>query len=152
MHATAQRRKKVKEAIIVGLFGAIIWNLLGYVAYLFRFTSIGPVIYAKPFLSAEWEKQPLGHLAGIGVFSIFSILFALFYVFFFSKYSQPWIGIAFGVVLWSLFFLLIGPMFALIKPVAQFDVNTIVTQLSLYILYGLFVGYSLSVEFSGQEI
>ena len=59
-----------------------------------------------------------------------------------------WAGIVYGAVLWAVVFYLFNPMFPDVQTVAELKRETIVTTLCIYLLYGLFVGYSISFEYN----
>jgi uncharacterized membrane protein YagU involved in acid resistance len=62
-----------------------------------------------------------------------------------------WVGIAYGIALFLLVFLVLNPIFPGIKPFWDLSKNTLVTSLCFYILFGVFVGYSISFEESERK-
>lgn len=136
----------VSRVVMIGLFGGLFWSLLGYIAYIFNFTEMGPALILEPWIDAEWKNSPLGNFIGIAIISLASILIALLYNAMFSKFDKLWIGITFGLALWGLVFYLLNPIFPNLKPVTELDPNTIITTICLYILYGVFIGYSISYD------
>lgn len=144
-------RKKLQTAVITGVAASFFWGWIAYAAYYFNLSDIGPSVIAKPFVSSELLNRPSGHIAGILIASVISILFSLFYVIFFLRFKTFWAGIIYGILLWWLFFYMIGPGLGMTKPITKLDANTISTGIALFMLYGLFVGYSLSAEFNGEE-
>ncbi|OKO91179.1 hypothetical protein BRO54_2880 [Geobacillus proteiniphilus] len=77
---------------------------------------------------------------------IISIAAALLYYALLRNICGMWAGILYGAALWMIVFYLFNPLFPNVQPVADLEINTIVTTLCLYILYGVFVGYSISFE------
>ncbi|RKD25562.1 hypothetical protein BEP19_01050 [Ammoniphilus oxalaticus] len=147
-----QQFEKMKKALVVGAVGGLFWSLLGYAFYSMNFTKLGPAVVVSPFFVSKAADKPLAQFTGMAVITALSIGFALLYVYLFSKYYTPWIGIASGVVLFALFFYALNPLFQWTKkPLHQIGMNTFSTTLSLFLLYGLFVGFSLSAEFSSKE-
>jgi hypothetical protein len=63
-----------------------------------------------------------------------------------------WVGIVFGAALWGLVFFILNPMFPNLQTVFELPRNTIVTTACLYILYGVFVGYSISFDYNELNI
>ena len=57
-----------------------------------------------------------------------------------------WGGILYGVVLWLIVFYGVNPLLPNLESVSHLERNTIITTLCLYILYGVFIGYSISFE------
>ncbi|MFV9510809.1 YqhR family membrane protein [Tepidibacillus sp. LV47] len=145
------KQKKRRMAIQIGLAAGMIWGLLSLAAYYLQFTDVGPSIYAKPILKPEYVLKWQGHFIGLGFFIIYTLLFSFFYAQFLIKYASPFVGIGYGFFLWVFVFYVLNPIFHLTKPVRELGLNTNSVMLSLYILTGLFIGYSLSSEFNNLE-
>jgi hypothetical protein len=146
------KRHKITAALQTGAIGGAFWSLMGYIAYFINFSSVGPSIFIRPFVTKAFADRPLAQFMGIGAAMIFGIVFALLYAFTLSRFYQPWLGIGCGAALFVLFYYVIAPMFSITtKPLHHLGSNTFSTQLSLFILFGLFVGFSLSAEFSSKE-
>jgi uncharacterized membrane protein YagU involved in acid resistance len=77
---------------------------------------------------------------------VISIAAALLYYALLRKIRGMWPGILYGAALWVVIFYLFNPLFPNVQPVADLNMNTVITTLCLYILYGVFVGYSISFE------
>ncbi|HJV45017.1 MAG TPA: YqhR family membrane protein [Bacillota bacterium] len=145
------KAKKIRSAVSVGASGGLFWSFVCYLLHFLNFTSIGPSVLIQPFWDGMGHR-PLAHILGMGVAAILGILFAVIYVFTMSKFYQPFIGVAYGIVLFAIFFYLFNPIFSLTnKPIHQMGINTFATMLCLFVLFGLFIGFSLSVEFSSKE-
>lgn len=132
---------------LIGFFGGLIWSILGYLAFYFNFTRVGPALALMPWALGDWKNGWLGQLVGIGVIAVLSIAAAFLYRLVFAKINKTWPGLLFGLVLWLMVFGLFNPMFPGLKPLTQLDLNTIITNICLYLLYGLFIGYSVSYEY-----
>lgn len=146
------RTKKIKTAILIGVVGGIFWAAMNYVLYFMNFTFISPSVFIKPFILSNGTDRPMIQLMGIGVAAILSIGFALAYVFTLSRFYSPWIGIGAGTALFGIFYYILSPLLNLTeKPIHQIGMNTFATELCLFILYGLFIGFSLSSEFSSKK-
>ncbi|MHC0035948.1 YqhR family membrane protein [Pseudoneobacillus sp. C159] len=134
--------------VITGLFGGIFWSAIAYLAYLFHFTKIRPNVILEPWALGAWKNGWLGTVISIVIIGLLSIVAALIYYFVFRKFTQLYIGIGFGIVLFLLVFWVLNPMFPGIEPLKDLGRNTIITSLCFYILYGVFVGYSISYEYN----
>ncbi|MDQ0256268.1 hypothetical protein J2S74_003686 [Evansella vedderi] len=132
---------------LIGFFGGLIWSIIGYIAFYFNFTRVGPALALMPWALGDWKNGWLGQLVGIGLIAIISIGAAFLYRLIFAKINHTWPGLLFGAGLWMGVFWLFNPMFPGLKPLTQLDLNTIITNLCLYLLYGLFIGYSVSYEY-----
>ncbi|OEF95503.1 hypothetical protein BHF71_04740 [Vulcanibacillus modesticaldus] len=135
----------------IGLSAGVIWGLLSLLAYYLQFTDIGPSIYAKPFLNPDYVLKWQGHFIGVVFFIVYSVIATFIYTKFLVKFKGPWAGIIYGIILWGIVFFLLNPLLKLTKPVKELGLNTNSVMISLYILTGLFIGYSISVEFNTED-
>lgn len=142
-----ERRRSFFERIMVtGFIGGILWSFMGWLAAVFHFTEIGPTILLQPFVSAGWRDGYPGVLLSIFLIGIISVFTALLYYLFFKKVKSMWGGAGYGIILWILVFYAFAALFPVVKGASEFTQDTIVTTLCLYILYGVFIGYSISFE------
>lgn len=132
--------------IITGLFGGIFWSALAYLAYIFNFTEIRPNVILEPWALGKWKEQWLGTVISIIAIGLFSVGAALVYYAAMRKINSIWAGAAFGIALFLLVFYVLNPIFPGIKPFWDLSRNTLITSACFYILYGVFVGYSISYE------
>lgn len=141
------------KCVWIGFWGGLIVSTFGYFGYLLNFTSFGPALVLSPLSS---DTAPSGQIAGIFIISVLSIFVALVYKWVLAKLYSMWIGVLYGAAIWCIIFFLARPIFPHLKPVGEWDENTFVTIVCLYILYGLFIGYSICFEYNelntpGQE-
>lgn len=134
------------KVAVIGFFGGLFWSLLGYVAYVFKFTELSPNLVLTPWVFGNWKNGVLGNFIGIFIIALLSIGAAYLYSFTLKKINKMWPGILLGLLLWALVFYVLNPVFPGLKSVAELDRNTIITTICLYLLYGVFVGYSISFE------
>lgn len=134
------------KAIVIGFVGGVFWSLMGYVTYLFSFSEIHPNTILQPWAFGNWKDRWPGLIVSVLIIGIISIGVALLYYVFLKKFKSIWFGIVYGAVLWAFVFLLLNPLFPSMKTIGELTSNTIITTICLYILYGIFVGYSISFE------
>lgn len=132
--------------VITGLFGGILWSSLAYLAYIFNFTEIRPNVILEPWALGKWKDEWLGTVISIMAIGLFSIGAALVYYAVMRKINSIWAGAAFGLGLFLAVFYVLNPIFPGIKPFWDLSKNTLITSACVYILYGVFVGYSISYE------
>ncbi len=132
----------------IGFFGGLIWSIVGYIAFFFNFIRVGPALVLMPWALGDWKNGFIGQMVGIVVISILSIVVAFLYRFILARFNSIWPGVAYGFLLWLFVFYLLNPIFPGLKPLVNLDLNTIITGICLYILYGVFIGYSISYEYS----
>ena len=132
--------------ILTGFIGGLVLGALAYLAYIFDFTAISPKVILEPWAIGDWKNGWLGTVISIILIGGISILVALIYYALLRKFNNIWAGIVYGLVLFLLVFFILNPIFPGIPPFHKLKVNTLVTTLCLYVLYGLFIGYSISYE------
>ncbi|WP_458412535.1 YqhR family membrane protein [Schinkia sp. CFF1] len=136
----------MSKVIMIGFLGGVFWSLIGYIAYYFNFTKLGPSLILQPWTIGAWKYGTIGQWIGIILIGLFSIGAALIYNVFLKNTQKIWPGMLFGIALWLLVFYVLNPIFPNLESVREFGRNTIITTLCLYILYGVFVGYSISYD------
>lgn len=136
----------IPMAIITGLFGGLFWSALAYLAYAFHMTDIPPNIILEPWALGDWKKGWLGMAVSIIVIGCLAIIPALIYYAAFRNFKSIWAGAGYGVVLFLLVFIVLNPMFPGIDPFGELKRNTVITSVCFYILFGVFIGYSISYE------
>lgn len=133
-------QRKIIAAIKIGFWGALIWGGIGYLVYWFNLVKLSPSHISRLFLKSNLIFQWQGIITSFAMLICISILLSLIYVFLFSHIYTPWIGIILGGFVW---YIMLGWR--------KLDMITISSTASLFILYGAFIGYSLSMEFSSLE-
>ncbi|QKS70948.1 hypothetical protein FLK61_29950 [Paenalkalicoccus suaedae] len=132
---------------LIGLFGGLFFSLLGYAAYYFHFTEVGPGLTISMWMSEEFEPTALGEWISVFLNGILGIGAAFLYRVLFIRFKGPTAGVFYGVILWVIIFQFISPLFPAIKGILSMSFHSIVTTLCLYIVFGLFVGYSVSFDY-----
>jgi hypothetical protein len=136
----------IAMVVTIGFVGGILWSLIGYIAYVFHFTEIRPNVIIEPWTIGAWKEEWLGTLISIILIGLVSIVAAIIYYLTLRKYKSMFVGIGFGLLLFCLVFFVLNPIFPGIRPFTQLPRLTVITSVCLYILYGVFVGYSISYE------
>ncbi|MBM7552322.1 YqhR family membrane protein [Thalassobacillus pellis] len=146
-----QREKPVSvfnKALFTGFVGGVLWSTFGAVAYYFNFTEVSAASFLfRSFWQTEWTSSLLGEVLAIFGVGIISIGVALLYFSLFKKMNGLMPAVLFGVVLWGLVFYLLNPIFPAVPFLTDLSSDTIVTTICLFVLYGAFVGYSISYEY-----
>jgi len=138
-------------ALQIGIFAGLIWGAVRAGAAYFKFTKIPASFMAKPFVAASYVQSSVGFWMGWLTFILFSIIAALLYAALFRKVRGYWAGLVYGTAWWALIVLLVGPATGMMKWIYRYDWNTIITDFCLYIVWGLFIGYSISFEFTDER-
>jgi len=145
----SQREKPLSflaMVMTIGFVGGLLWSSLAYLAYVFHFTEIRPNVIIEPWTIGAWKEEWLGTVISIILIGIISIGAAILYYISLRKFNNMYVGIGYGVVLFFLVFFVLNPIFPGINPFTELKRMTIMTSVCIYILYGVFVGYSISYE------
>ncbi|MFD1707700.1 YqhR family membrane protein [Siminovitchia sediminis] len=136
----------ITMAAVTGFVAGVIGSLMGYLVYYLNFTEISPGIILAPW-KGDWKHGWPGILLAVAIYGLVSILPALIYYGTLKKRKSFWWGIFYGVLIFLLVFLVIYPLFPETKSLLAYDFNTILTGICTFILYGVFIGYSISYEY-----
>ena len=144
-------KKKWLYAIHIGFYAGLIWGVVKYVFYYFKFTKVLTAF----FLTTWYEKKTLeswgGQLSGFGGFIVFSIVAAIIYMLILQKRKGAWAGILYGFVWWAAVYVLIGPLTGTLSPIQKLDMNSILSDACIFVLWGVFIGYSIALEFTDER-
>ncbi|MFB4160558.1 YqhR family membrane protein [Geomicrobium sp. JSM 1781026] len=139
------------KVLITGFVGGLFWGIIWYVAYFFNFTDVGPNLLWKAWTLGSWSEEATGQWIAISLLAILSIGVAFFYRYVFAKITSMWAGVGFGALLWVIIFYISNPLFIGLDSVPDLSGITIVSTLSLFVCYGLFIGYSISYEYEMEK-
>ncbi|MEC5422278.1 YqhR family membrane protein [Virgibacillus sp. C22-A2] len=143
----------LSRALLTGLIGGILWSIFGIVMYYFNFSEVSPKSFIlRSWTTADWTNSWLGNTVTIVLVGILSILVAFIYYGLLKKINSMWVGAAFGVVLWGVIFYVLQPIFENVPLLTDLNNNTIVSTICLFILYGTFIGYSISYDYHDTKI
>lgn len=135
------------RVLTIGFVGGLFWSLIGYGVYMLNFTKLRPALVLSPWVVSDWKDKALGDWIGILIIGLLSMLVAIIYKVVLAKFKHMITGILYGIALWAIVFYLLRPMFPGLKPIQDLGTNTLITTLCLYVLYGLFIGFSISFEY-----
>jgi hypothetical protein len=135
------------KVIITAITAGVLWGLLGYMAYFFNFTKLGPALVLGPWAVGEWKDEVIGQFIGILFIAGLSIPVAFIYKVVLAKIPNMLVGVGYGIALWFLVFYVLNPLFPDLKSVSELGMNTNITTICLYSLYGVFIGYSISFDY-----
>lgn len=141
------------RSILTGFIGGIIGSLLGLFMYYFNFIEVSAKSYViRSWTTAPWTDTWLGNVVTILFIGLLSIGVALLYYGVFKKIYSLWMGVAYGILLWVIVFFVLQPIFSNVPTVAELELNSIVSSICLYILYGTFIGYSISFDYHDRKM
>ena len=143
--------RKWSYSISIGLSAGFIWGIYFLSVYLLKFSKIGPSFLSKPLINPEYITKWQGQLVGIVIFILFTIISALVYTLLFSRFKGPAFGVLYGAILWVFIFYILNPLFNLTLSVKELGLYTNSVMISLFILTGFFIGYSISIELNSID-
>jgi hypothetical protein len=130
------------QVTTTGLAAGLIWIGFAWIASCFHFVQVKPQINSVDWFFRYWINITLE----IVIFTCASIGFAWVYYFLFRKWSSIIISAAFGLIAFYLFGLMAFRKFFYFTFFLHTDKNTLITYICLFILYGVFIGVTLSYE------
>lgn len=130
-----------------GLFGGLFWGTIGFLASYLHFSEVPTNVILEPWALGDWKKEWLGTLISIMFIGLFSVVAAFLYYAILKKLNGFWGGLGFGIVLFLVVFLVLNPVFPGMKPLTELSRDTFITSMCLYIVYGIFIGYSINYEY-----
>lgn len=154
-----QRLNRKKESIkvlkwrvaVTGFFAGAIWSTVWAFLAFFNFSKLTPSSFIlETWFQAKWVNRWYGELLSIFIISLLSIFIAYIYYLCFRNLTGLLPGLIYGVVIWLLLILISSNIFAHIPYINELDVNTLITTLCLFIIYGVFIGYTISYDFLDQ--
>ncbi|WP_438448790.1 YqhR family membrane protein [Gorillibacterium sp. sgz5001074] len=138
-------------ALNIGLFAGLIWGGVKLIEFALSFTEIVPGFLIEPFFQHAYLVTYTGLALGYASFIALSMIAALIYVLLLRKLKGPLPGLVYGAAWWALIYLLVGPMTQMTPSIMQMDRNSFYSDLSLFLLWGLFIGYSIAYEFTDER-
>ncbi|HEK9101564.1 hypothetical protein KFD70_16695 [Bacillus pfraonensis] len=141
-----QEQSITKKFVQIGLFGGVFWGSIWYFLHVFSFTEAGPNYLLLPFALGAWKAGVWGNVLGIVCMGLLSILVAFLYKALFKRFEGILPGILYGLFWWSILFFGLGSIAPVIKNALHLPKETIVTTICIFILYGVFITYSVSFE------
>ncbi|WP_159882204.1 YqhR family membrane protein [Paenibacillus puerhi] len=150
-HGKPVRTGKWSFALYIGFFAGLVWGGIKIIQNYFHFTSLPPGFMLEPFFLHKFLLSQAGFWIGWAVFTLFSVIASLLYALILAKAKGPWYGLGYGIMWWIVIFLFIGPITGMTKWIAYMELNTVITEFCLFVLWGLFIGYSISFEFTDER-
>lgn len=136
------------KSLMTGFIGGVFWSFMGWFASYFHFTSISPATFMiRSWLQKDWTNGWLAELISIILIGVLSLAVAIIYYLLLKKIRGLWVSALFGMALWAIVFFVLLPIFPNISLLNQLNSDTIVTTICLYLLYGIFIGYSISYDY-----
>lgn len=135
----------------IGLYGGFIWGGMYIIAYFLGFTKVIPGFLVEPFFKHDFLASWTGHMIGWLGFFVLTLVASFVYTALFRKVKGPWLGFGYGLAWWALLFGL-GPFLKMMKPIYKLDLDTLITTACIFIIWGSFIGYTITIEFTDDRL
>lgn len=135
----------------IGFFAGLIWGLFRWLATTFHFTKVNQAFLLDPFVKREVLNGFYWQVSGLAAFIGMSIVAALLYVLILGRLKGPWPGLWMGIAWWAVFYIALGPIIGAVPPIRTIGWNSIITDFCLFMVWGLFIGYSIAFEFHNES-
>ncbi|WP_082233865.1 YqhR family membrane protein [Halobacillus massiliensis] len=136
------------KSLTVGFVAGLIWSTFGSIFYYFHFTQVSAATFIfRSFWQTDWTGSLLAEILSILVVGLLSIFVALLYFLILKKKKGIWPGVIYGVLLFVVVFIALNPVFSAVPSWSEMTSDSYVTNICLFILYGVFTGYSISYEY-----
>lgn len=149
--ATEKKTNILFFALQLGFFAGLIWGGIHWLLFYLNFTRVPQSFLAEPFFKHSFMMTGAGYWIGWLFFVVLSIFVVMIYVLLFRKLKGPWPGIGYGIVWWVLVFVFIAPWMGMLKPVYKLDWDSLITEFCIFLLWGLFIGYTTAIEYTDER-
>ncbi|UOQ93712.1 YqhR family membrane protein [Halobacillus shinanisalinarum] len=138
----------LSKTLLIGFIAGILWSGLGAISYYFNFSQVSAATFIfRSFWQTEWTSTLLAEILAVGIVAVLSILVAFAYYVALKGKNGIWPGFIYGIILFGLLFYVMNPIFQAVPDFTQLTIDSLVTTICLFVLYGVFIGYSISYEF-----
>lgn len=138
----------LKRSLLTGFIGGILSGSFSIFMYYFNFSEVTPRSYVVTnWINNDWANGWIGDIMSIFIIGLLSIFVALIYYVLFKKIYAMWLGAFYGVLIWFFIFVIVQPLYSNMEKVTNLSQDTIISTLCLFLLYGIFIGYSISYDY-----
>lgn len=147
------KKRVLIRSLITGFIGGLFWCLITLVASYFKIIDISPKTYLKLlFTNDKWLFKWYGTLFTVIVYGLISIFIAYIYYVLFKKIEGMLIGIFYGVGLAILVLFIFPQLYTDVPYLFKMSKRSITTSMCFFILYGTFIGYSISFDYKQMKV
>ncbi|WP_051189029.1 YqhR family membrane protein [Halalkalibacillus halophilus] len=143
----------IMKSIITGMFGAFIFGSIFSFTYFLTFTDLSHASFTlRPFIQDSWVDQFWGEIVSLIIIILLGAIPGYLYYATLKKLTGWLPGFVYGLVIWGIVYIGIGLLLPNIPPLNELGSDTIVTSVCLAVLYGVFVGYTISYDYHGERL
>ncbi len=137
----------INNILTIGFVGGVLASFFGMTAHYLNFMDFSPKFILTSWSNQSWIKAWQGFLITMILFGILSIVVAFLYYWLLKKINSMVAYMLFGVVWWLILLIAINPMFKDLPTLAKMSSDSIITSICIFVLYGVFIGYSISYDY-----
>lgn len=149
---TIVKTRKLPFALQLGFFAGLIWGMARMLFYYLQFTQTNVGFLLLPLLGEDFLAGTGGMLLGLLSFIVLSMVAAVIYTFTLRRMRGPWAGVLYGLVWFGLVYMAVGMLLGMVDPLGVISWNSLWTDGSVFILWGVFIGYTVSFEFTDERL
>lgn len=148
----SMKRALFLRSLNISFFGGIIWGSLFLLLYVFNIVDIDPTIVLQFILDQRpHDMKWFVKIIAILVIGILSIMIGMLYYWTLKQITSWLAGALFGTFLWSVVFVLLPLFKQQVNYFAHHDIAHHIATFSIFLLYGVFVGYSISFDYDNMK-
>lgn len=136
---------------ITAVFGALFWGGIHGALYYLNLTEVSLFQIKGWFGLGKLSNNWVNFGVTIFLMCVVSYLLCYIYYFLFRTRKEYWIYIAYGVGIFVLFFIVLQPFNRNIPFITELSRLTIITNICIAILYGLFISYTISFDYHHRK-
>jgi len=136
-----------KYCLKIGLAAGVIWGLARWLAVAMNLTKVPEAFLIDPWVKRSVLAYPIWQIVGFAAFVLMSIMAAYIYYGILKPLRGPLPGIFFGMAWWAAFYAALGPFIGAMPPLMALGWDSLITDLCLFTVWGLFIGFSIAFEF-----
>lgn len=137
-------------SLYIGCFAGLFASLIRLAAHFLRFTPFdNSFLIYDMFINLEQSDLLVQLLGGVS-FIILSIIASIIYMLLFRNKKGPMWGIGYGLCWWLLLFIVLPYVISWPTRGMVMELETQAFEACLFIIWGLFIGYSIAFEFTDE--
>lgn len=140
------------RSLVTGFIGGLFWCSITLILNYFKIVDLSPKTYLSLIINNKWLFKWYGTFFTIVIYGVISIFIAYIYYIAFKKIGGLMFSVLYGMGLFILV-LFIFPQFSSDFPyLLTMTRRSILTSACILILYGTFIGYSISFDFKQMKV
>ena len=141
------------KSFVTGFVGALLWGAISSLGYFMSFSTVSHASFIlRSFFTGSWTEGWSGELISLLILGLLGTIPAIIYYYFFKKFARVIHGVIYGVILWAVFFILLNPYFSYVPNFNELEMDTIAATVCQFVMYGVFVAYTIAFDANGERI